>query len=166
MLISKYLENPKSFNLASSLNYVVNVYNDTKHRSTLFKPNDIFYSDDPKLFKLVKNNILSNSKNYISNEKLFERNDSVLIFNNFNSHFIKNKNCYILDKAEIKKKNLLFNICATVLDVNNDGDNTIIIEKNYKEYGLNILNINDICIVKNNLLKKVVYEVWLKILSN
>lgn len=48
--------------------------------------------------------ILNTSKNYIATENLFKVNDSVLIFNNFTSHFIKNKQCYYLEKSKIKKK--------------------------------------------------------------
>ena len=103
MLICKFLENKKYFDILSSLNYVVSVYNDTKHRSTLYKPNEVFFIDDPKLFEKVKFKILNTSKNYIATENLFKINDSVLIFNNFNSHFIKNKECYYLEKSKLKK---------------------------------------------------------------
>ena len=42
------------------------------------------------------------------------------------------------------------------------GKNAILIEKDYKKYGL---KLNDECIVYNNLIKKIDYNVWLKILK-
>lgn len=36
MLICKYLENKQKFNLDNGLKIVVDVYNDTKHRTTLY----------------------------------------------------------------------------------------------------------------------------------
>ena len=42
------------------------------------------------------------------------------------------------------------------------GKNAILIENDYKKYGL---KLNDECIVYNNLIKKIDYNVWLKILK-
>ena len=67
---------------------MISVYNDTKHRSILYKPNELFFRDDPNLFEKVKVNILNTSKNYNATENLFKVNDSVLIFQ-----------CYYLEKS-------------------------------------------------------------------
>ena len=62
----------------------------------------------------------------------------------------------------MKNKNVLYNICATIINDNLNGIYSIIIEKDYEFYNL---NKNDICLVKSNMIKKVEYKVWLKILS-
>ncbi len=54
MLICKYLENKQKFNLENSLKLVVDVYNDTKHRTTLFTPNEIFNCLDEEILGTVK----------------------------------------------------------------------------------------------------------------
>ena len=68
-----------------------------------------------------------------------------------------------MEKSKLKKKNSLFNICGTIIEANNNGENIVLIKKTYKDYNL---DINDLCIVKNNLIKKVDYNVWLSILNS
>lgn len=43
-LLSKFLENKKEFNLANDLPLIMNSYNNTVHRITKHKPNEIFYT--------------------------------------------------------------------------------------------------------------------------
>ena len=161
MLICKYLENPNSFDICKNLDIVVSVYNNTKHRTTLYKPIEVFYSKDEKLFEKIKFNTINNSKNYSIHISLFNINDYVLVFNNFKSKFIKNKNCYILEKSNIKKKHSLYDICDVIIG-NDKGDYSVLIQK---DYPINCLKKKDICITKYNLIKKVEYKVWIRILK-
>jgi GTP cyclohydrolase II len=67
-----------------------------------------------------------------------------------------------LEKAKIKKKNILYNICATILDFYGNGKYKVLIGKDYDEYNLKKFNIS---IVPNNLIKKVNYKTWFEILN-
>ena len=62
-----------------------------------------------------------------------------------------------LIKNKIKKNKSFFKICATICNYLENGLYEIIIEKNYKLYNLNKY---DICVVKNDLLKKIQEDVW------
>ena len=64
MLICKYLENKQKFNLENSLKLMVDIYNDTKYRTTLYKPNEIFNCSDEEILGTVKKNTPNTSKNY------------------------------------------------------------------------------------------------------
>ena len=103
MLIYKFLENNNSFCISKSLKNVVTVYNNTRHRTTLFKPIEIFFSKDEEQFKKIILNNLNSSNNYYTDISLFNINDYILLFNNFKSKYIKNKKSYILEKSNIKK---------------------------------------------------------------
>ena len=136
MLICKYLENPNSFDIYKNLDIVVSVYTNTKHRTTFYKPIEVFYSKDEKLFEKIKFNTINSSKNYSIDISFININDYVLVFNNFKSKFIKNKNCYILEKSNIKKKHSLYDICEkhSLYDIcgviigNDKGDYSVLIE--------------------------------------
>ena len=104
MLICKYLENKQKFNLENSLKLMVDIYNDTKYRTTLYKPNEIFNCSDEEILGTVKKNTPNTSKNYNSDIKIFNKDDSILLFNNFGSNFIKKRKVFILEKSKIKKK--------------------------------------------------------------
>ena len=63
-LICRYLENSNKFNLINSLNEVVIIYNNSAHRTTKFKPINIFNCEDEKTLKLVYENTINSNKNY------------------------------------------------------------------------------------------------------
>ena len=52
-LICIYLENKDKFNLKNSLKKLVFIYNNSTHRTTLYKPVDIFYTNDSNLFEKI-----------------------------------------------------------------------------------------------------------------
>ena len=83
---------------------MVDIYNDTKYRTTLYKPNEIFNCSDEEILGTVKKNTPNTSKNYNSDIKIFNKDDSILLFNNFESNFIKKRKDFILEKSKIKKK--------------------------------------------------------------
>ena len=64
--------------------------------------NNIQYIRKKKI--TVKKNTLNSSKNYNSDIKIFNKDDSILLFNNFESNFVKKRNVFILEKSKIKKK--------------------------------------------------------------
>ena len=161
-LICKYLENSKKFNLIFSLNEVISIYNETIHRTTKLKPKTIFYSEDENIFKQVFENTINSQKNFDVDINLLNINDTVLIFNNIDINYIKKSNIFILDKSRIKRKNALFNICGTIIGYEGKGNYKIIIEKNYPDFKLEKYNT---CIANCNILKKIDYNLWYKILN-
>ena len=48
-----YADNPEDFDIKDSLDIVIKKYNNHKHSSTKYTPNQIFYSEDEKLLKEV-----------------------------------------------------------------------------------------------------------------
>ena len=56
-----------------------------------------------------------------------------------------------MERSKIKKKNVLYNICGSILSYKNDGNYCVLIEKDYDNYNL---KKNDMCIFPNNLIKK------------
>ena len=70
----------------------------------------------------------------------------ILLINLSKKHYHK-----ILEKSKIKKKNVLFNICGSIIDNKGDGIYTLLIEKDYANFHL---NKNDICLVHYLLIKK------------
>ena len=79
LLICKYLENIKNFDLVNSLKNLINVINNSKHRTTKNIPKDIFYSIVEELFKIVKFNTINSSKNYKSELIELKENDNITI---------------------------------------------------------------------------------------
>ena len=156
-LISLFLENESKFNLSEALKKVVNTYNNTAHRTIKNKPIDIFFSEDKNFFIKIKEITINSSKNYNGYNEFIIKNDYVLLYNNFTYKNIKKKNVKILEKSKVKNKNVLYNICVSVLDNNGDGTFRILIEKGYEKYGL---SKNDICPIHFVLFKKLNYEQW------
>ena len=126
------------------------------------KPIDVFFSNDKILFNNVFENTINASKNYKVDNFHYNKYDYILLFNNFSISYVKKQNLYILKKEKIKKKNCLFNICASILSNEENGLYKILIEKDYDEFKL---YKNYICLVDGNLIKKVNYDIWIKILS-
>ena len=83
--------------------------------------------------------------------------EKVLLFNNF---IIENKNetkkIKRLSKNKVKKPKTLFNICASIYKIYNNGIYDIIIEISYINYNLDKY---DICQVNSVLLKKNKYDI-------
>ena len=125
----------KIFKIENTLNLIVNIYNNTIITKTKYKPYDIYYSDDENLFKEVKENTLKSFKNYYSIEALFNINDPVLVFNNFEKSYNKKK-VSLLSKSKLKKKNSLYNIYATVVNIIRCDEYEILIESYYIDYVL------------------------------
>ena len=90
-------------------------------------------------------NTLNSSKNYKTDNIVFNKYDYVLIFNNFDFNYIKKRNITYLEKSKIKRKNSLYNICGTIIDIHENSEYSILIEKDYKDYKL---YKNDICILQ------------------
>lgn len=98
-LICKYLENRNKFNLCNALKFVLESYNNCKHSTTKFKLIEIFFCNDDILFKNVKENTMCSIKNYYTDEYLvFDINDPILLFNNFELTYNKKNNMFILEK--------------------------------------------------------------------
>ena len=161
-LVSKYLENKEKFNLFLSLKEVVLTLNNITHVTTKKKPYEVFYSSNEKLFEIVKNNTINYSKNINKECSAIKKYDTILV-NNFISNYNLKKNLNYSERNRIKKKNVLFNICATVNKCLNNYNYEIIIEKDYLCYDF----LKDSkCVDPINLIKKVSYETWIKILNN
>ena len=58
-LLSIYLENINDFNIEASLIKVMNIYNKSIHKITKYTLNEVFYSSNEELFKIIKNNIIN-----------------------------------------------------------------------------------------------------------
>ena len=116
-------------NLINSLKYVVNSHNNIKHRTTY----EVFYSENEELFKEVKENTLKSSKNYFNDEDIFNINDPILLYNNFERVFNKKHNFYILNKSKIQKK-VFYNICGSIKSRYNKNQYIILIENNYEDF--------------------------------
>ena len=116
-------------------------------------------------FDLLLNENYLEKEQSINNSNTFDENlnhnSSKLVEedNKVKSEISKDNNM----KDIIKNKNVLYNICATIINSNLNGLYSILIEKDYDIYKL---YKNDICVVKSNMIKKVEYKVWLKILNN
>jgi len=161
-IICKFLENKKDFDLKFALKEVVNSYNNLKHRTILYKPKDVFYSNDINIYADVKNNTLNTSKNYRGDINIFSNNEQVLIYNNFSlKRIIKNNKVY-LKKSKIKRKNVLFNICGSIIKWLKNGFYEVLIEKDYLIYEL---YKNDICICSVDMMKACDLNIWYKILN-
>ena len=76
-------------------------------------------------------------------------------------HYVKKGNIYYLEKSKIKKSHLLYNISGSVIPIISNYNFKILIEKDYNE---NKLKKKFICIFLLDLIKKVDYDTWLKIL--
>ena len=108
MLLCIFLEDQEHFNLEKSLIKVMNSYNKTVHKVTIYTPNEVFYNNNKEFYKIIYNN---------TNE--FYNKNSIK-FNLFNIHekcllvitFIKSNQKYKKDvifllKNKVKKKNPL-----------------------------------------------------------
>ena len=84
-------------------------------------------------------------------------------FYNFEKDYLKKKNLIKLEKSKIKKKKSLYNICATIVKKINLDQYEILIEKDYIDHDLYKF---DICLANYNIMKKVNYNVWFKILNS
>ena len=144
-LICKKLEEGNNFNLQRALNSVLFNYNISIHSTIGFTPIEVFYSTSEEIYSTVYNNTLNSFKYINSRHNNFSLFEKVLLFNNF---IVDNKSCYNakkrLVKNKVKKSKSLFNICASISKIYENGIYDIIIEKNYKIYNLNKY---DICVV-------------------
>lgn len=57
MLLSLYLENIKEFNIEIALKKVMNIYNNTFHKTIKFSPNEVFYNKNIEFHKIIYNNL-------------------------------------------------------------------------------------------------------------
>ena len=57
MLLSLYLENTKEFNIKIALKKVMNIYNNTFHKTIKFSPNEVFYNKNIEFHKIIYNNL-------------------------------------------------------------------------------------------------------------
>lgn len=122
-------KNKNKFNICSALKLVVESCNNCKHCTTKFKPIEIFFSHDDNLFKIVKANTICSSKNYYTDVHfIFNINDPILLFNNFDKTYKKKNNMLILEKSKIKKKKVYI-LFVGLLE-------NILIECHYNEYNL------------------------------
>ena len=157
-LICKKLEEGNNFNLQRALNAVLFKYNNSIHSAIGFTPIEIFYSTSEEVYSTVYNNTMNSFKYINSRSNNFSLFEKVLLFNNF---LIDNKSGYKakkrLIKNKVKKSKSLFNICASIANIYENGIYDIIIEKNYKSYNLNKY---DIYVVDTSLLKKIMEDVW------
>ena len=98
-------KNKNKFNICSALKLVVESCNNCKHCTTKFKPIEIFFSHDDNLFKIVKANTICSSKNYYTDVHfIFNINDPILLFNNFDKTYKKKNNMLILEKPYVSEK--------------------------------------------------------------
>ena len=118
-LYSVYSDDKDNFDLKKSIDIVIKKYNNHKHRTTKYTPNQIFYSSDEELYSEVLENmkklfksIGSENANFKVKEKCLlkckfiikkafkENNDGVLIYDR-----VKNKiNYRKLNVISIKQK--------------------------------------------------------------
>ena len=93
MLYSLYFDDENDYDLKESLDIVLKMYNNHKHTSTKFTPNELYFTKDYKIFEEAKNNI-KNSFKYIGKLfNLFNIKDLVLV----NPKFIIKKNVLIIN---------------------------------------------------------------------
>ena len=157
-LICKKLELGSEFNLEISLDKILFNYNNTVHSAIGYKPIEVFYSTSETLYEEIYYNTMNSFKYIHSRSTNFVLYEKVLLFNNF---IIENKNetkkIKRLSKNKVKKPKTLFNICASICKIYNNGFYDIIIEKSYIIYNLDKY---DICQVNSVLLKKISEFMW------
>ena len=139
------------------------MYNNHKHTSTKFTPNEQFFTKDHKIFEEAKNNI-KNSFKYIGKLfKTFKLKDLVLV----NPRFIIKKKCinnkpgFLLFKR-IKHRNIYNKINAMI--INNEGSNYLI--KIAKDYPMYEINKDELYYVSYKLIRKCSEETWKNLLND
>ena len=132
LLKNIYIEknnNGESFNLQKELDNAINIYNNTKHSTIGFSPNEIFNSNDKKLFDIVRNKTLLSQKYH----------------KNMNNPIVEKRSALLCEKFKLYGNKLKMNTFGRkgryIIPV------TIIKSSSTNEYIINIA-------VKHNLLEK------------
>ena len=93
-----YLEEPNAFSIYDALPEAVQIYNNNRHSSTKYRPNDIFFINDDIILKKVIKNIKNSQKKFKNSSNSIPVNSNCLLCENFE---LKNK---IIKEKKIKKK--------------------------------------------------------------
>lgn len=64
LLENKYLEDPKNYNIYTSLPDIVNIYNNNIHNTTKYKPSFLFSCEDNSIIGIVMLNIKKSQKKF------------------------------------------------------------------------------------------------------
>ena len=128
-LIVKKLQNGHNYNLEQDLEETINSYNNTLPNVTKATPNEIFFTTNIKFLKKIKNNIIQ----YFTKNKNFEididLDDKILIGSNILVTRSKKEKIIIINKNKVKSKNLIYNICAVIIQVHNACIYDVLIKK-------------------------------------
>lgn len=103
LLETKYLEDPKNFNIYTVLPDIVNIYNNNIHSTTKYKPSFLFRCEDNSIIERVILNIKKSQKKFKDKINGIKPGAKCLISENCK---IKNKNIFA-NKLK-KKANILF----------------------------------------------------------
>ena len=82
-LYSLYCDDTDSFDLIKALDFVIKKYNNHVHCTTKFTRNQIFYSNDENLFKIVLENMKKSFRNIIIDNINFKNNEKCLMKTKF-----------------------------------------------------------------------------------
>ena len=156
----------KYIHIKDIIRIVCQNYNNKRHTTTKFTPNEIFFSDDKAKFKEVINNIKKKFK-YVNNINIiraFNIGEKALL----SPKYIKTKKYYNKDQLtflqfkKIKNLNCMDIICVIISEYLKGDNYKIKIMKTYSKYQL---KENEFYIVSSKLLKKCKNTVWDKLLS-
>ena len=158
MLLAGYLENIQQFNIEISIKKVMKRYNRTKHKTTKFAPNEIFYNTSEEFYKIIYNNTFDYYEKNNKSNCLFQINEKCLMINNFVKLKNKTKEGYLfLMKNKVKRNKSFVKICVEIIDYINGGNYIIKIIGDYNYY--NLLN-DEKYAVPNKMLIKCDISVW------
>ena len=157
-----YSDDPKKFDIKESLDIIIKKYNNHKHSTTKYTPNQVFYANNEELFQTVLENIKNYYKNRVKESNNFKVDEKCLLSKKFK---IKKKGddklVGVLIYDKIKHKNLYGKINVSVM--NNYGANyKIKIAKDYKDLNL---SKNDLYMVDYKLLTKCSENLWNSLLN-
>ena len=161
-LYSIYSDDNENFDLKQCIDIVIKKYNNHKHRSTKYTPNEIFYSKDEELYSKVLDNIKSIFNSFKYENANFKENEKCLLKCKFIiKKFFKEKKDGVLTVDKVKKKIGYRKLNVIVLG--KCGSNyRIKISKNYPDYKF---KKDDICLVDYKLLNKCSSQAWNKLLN-
>ena len=133
-------------------------YNHTKHKTTKFTPNEIFYKTSEEFYKIIYNNTFDYYEKNNKSSSLFQINEKCLMINNFVKLKNKTKEGYLfLMKNKVKRNKSFVKICVEIIEYINGGNYIIKIIGDYNYY--NLLN-DEKYAVPNKMLIKCDISVW------
>ena len=136
-LLTRFISNPNEFDLKNSLIEVMNNYNRTVYSTTMYTPNEVFYSESLELFNKVINNTIKKFNNIRKLGYNFCLNEKCLLTNHFIKTKQKNKfGYYYIIKNKVKKNKCFYRIYVKIINILGCGNYIIEILSDYFDYDL------------------------------